>query len=203
MIAGILISLIILSVGLGAAIMKRRESSANKADGAGSNEKMIGALEKVTIGETSLSTSKENPVYGDDAYADIYSAIEENDGLYMRVVGVEDEGLYTAAEGTLPDFNTVEDLELHAAVMRAKEHCKGKFDQPLAKAIAFAANFKAIPHNLTQPNVATIHIYTQETNLYKGMNGSLGGWAKDGHAGIPAYLPYIKLLKSVRDIVFC
>ena len=55
------------------------------------------------------------------------------------------------------------------------------------------------PSNMTAEDVAAIHIYLQESPLYGGVNGALGGWGVDGFAALPHYLPYIKLLMIAFD----
>lgn len=53
-----------------------------------------------------------------------------------------------------------------------------------------------MPKGLTAGHAATVHVYTQDTPLYKGLNGALGGWGDGGAAASAHYLPYAKLLTA-------
>lgn len=55
---------------------------------------------------------------------------------------------------------------------------------------------------MTLIDVAVVHVYTQETELYHCMNGALGGWGKpdpDGLQGLTHYTGIIKLLFNALE----
>ena len=111
-------------------------------------------------------------------------------------------------------------VELLVAVNKAAVHCCANstfsFQNPVAEALAFGQNMLVeerrrrraqrsssayatpgavfLPEDFTATDAATIHVYTQDTPLYVGLNGALGGWGLGGFASIMYYLHYAKLL---------
>ena len=53
-----------------------------------------------------------------------------------------------------------------------------------------------LPPDFLAGDVAVIHTYTQDTPLYRGLNGALGGWGVGGTGAVEHYLPYAKLLTT-------
>lgn len=109
-------------------------------------------------------------------------------------------------------------VSLQLAVSKAAAHCNQRgggracdFNAAVKKAEAFGAKLlrksgrqqqqqpqpqPPLPKGLTAGHAATVHVYTQDTPLYKGLNGALGGWGDGGAAASAHYLPYAKLLTA-------
>lgn len=79
-------------------------------------------------------------------------------------------------------------------------HCSGgPYDEQIELANTFydekhAAGQSAGSGALPRADGTVVHIYTQETNIYKGLNGALGGYGKGGRDALPSYYQLIKLL---------
>lgn len=92
---------------------------------------------------------------------------------------------------------------LSDAAAAAELHCGCSLREEVAKALAFAKKFRLSERGkqyadiLTIDDIATVNLFTQETELYKMMNSTLGGWG-DIEA-IKHYLPFVRLLESVLD----
>lgn len=96
------------------------------------------------------------------------------------------------------ELDAAPDLELKDALRKAAGHC-GSLKDVNKKAAEFASKLDgaSIGNGAEKMNggqVAAINAYTQETPLYGGMNGALGGYGKDGRDALVHYAPYIKLL---------
>ena len=124
--------------------------------------------------------------------------------FYDRVIAANSE-LYDPVY----TMNPLSELELCAvvslatAVESAVVHCGGEFDDCIAYAEEASSNLDRTDPTivLDHEDGATVHLYTQETPLYHGLNGALGGWGKGGRAEIPHYLPATKLLlRALRQI---
>lgn len=93
-------------------------------------------------------------------------------------------------------------VSLLLAVLKAAEHCntpkRFDFKAAVKEAESFGATLlktappHSLPTGLTAANIAALHVYTQHTPLYSGLNGALGGWGDGGTAAVPHYLPYAK-----------
>ena len=123
--------------------------------------------------------------------------------MYQRVVSTEADESDESSITYLWSVLLATPLgSLQEAATLATVHCNADLQNEVAAAFAFAAALLGSPRvgqiyaalGLTDVDVAVVHLYTQETALYPGMNGALGGWGADGTRGIPHYAPFIKLL---------
>jgi hypothetical protein len=134
--------------------------------------------------------------------------------VYRRVLVRDGETETATAAAPLAGLATTLLVGLREAVAAAEKHvtCAGGLSTQLEEALAFATSkvHSGRSLGLTIEQVAAIHLYTQESPFYKGLNGALGGWGVGGgQAAIPHYLPYIKivmgalaLLPTITTIVY-
>jgi hypothetical protein len=120
--------------------------------------------------------------------------------LYSRVVIRTAELHYDAVAAHISALDTIPVIELAAAVQLMAEKCGLNFDAELELATVFGTVFLASErgqrhaHGLTAFEVAVIHLYTQESQIYLELNGALGGWGDLGPDAVPSFLPYARLL---------
>lgn len=156
-------------------------------------------------------TSVDNPAFD--------QGVEEG-GLYMAPSG-DHTKLYDAAKARrrqLAEESEIYDpiytnsplsgleatpvVSLDHAVATAAVHCGGgPYDERLDDArccyeerFPAGATTGADATVLSREDAATLHVYSQESNVYKGLNGALGGYGVGGRAAIPHYFELIKLL---------
>lgn len=91
-------------------------------------------------------------------------------------------------------------LDLTAAVAFTKAHsvCSGGLDKEVASALQFAdvVLARGLGMGLSRDQIASIHLYTQDSSLYGGLNGALGGWGPGGRTAVAHYTHYIKVALS-------
>ena len=115
--------------------------------------------------------------------------------LYPRIV---QDSAETVSKGSpLAGLGGVPLVELVVAAVAAKAHvtCRMGLEDEVALALQFAAMIieRGLALGLNASQIASIHLYTQESPLYGGMNGALGGYGRGGRAALVHYLPYIKI----------
>jgi hypothetical protein len=120
------------------------------------------------------------------------------ESVYRRVLVRDGETETAIEEAPLAGLATTPLVGLREAVAAAEKHitCAGGLSVQLEEAFAFAISkvHSGRSLGLTIEQVASIHLYTQESPFYKGLNGALGGWgAGGGQAAIKHYLLYIKI----------
>lgn len=158
----------------------------------------------------------------DAHYETVYSnGSWDNQQFYVRVVGAR----IKLDDNPLAILDHAPAISLKRAIEEAAVHCSTlwqpntiifSFEEPLDKALDFGNTLLAneattrqqghptLPEGFTAENAATIHIYTQDTPLYAGLNGALGGWGKgnpEGAAAIPHYLSYANLFQSACSML--
>ena len=167
-----------------------------------------------TLYDTGLVSSAPSEGYG-SPYSSCDAPLSAQH-FYERVVSTESE-TPTLHFNLITSLLTTLTVGLRAAVDKAAVHCclnsDYTFEGPVDDALAFGKELLAdehkrqqqesssdyesprqFPQEFTEPDAAAIHIYTQHTPLYPGLNGALGGWGRDGVAAAPHYLQYAKLL---------
>lgn len=106
---------------------------------------------------------------------------------------------------TMNPLSELEDtpvVSLDQAVATAAVHCGGgPYDEQVELANtfydeSFSGGQRAGGGGaaLARADATTIHVYTQETNIYKGLNGALGGYGKGGRSALSHYYQLRKLL---------
>lgn len=96
-------------------------------------------------------------------------------------------------------------VNLAEAAAAAEVHCGCSLQEEVNKALSFAKRLRGsrrgqqYASQMTINDIAVIHLYTQETKLYKMMNGTLGGWGEDCLEAIKHYLPIVRLLVIAMD----
>lgn len=96
-------------------------------------------------------------------------------------------------------------VSLREAAKVAEVHCGCSLQEEVDLALSFAKRLFAQPRakkylrDLTINDIATFHLYTQETELYKKLNSTLGGWGDSDPKAILHYLPFVRLLVSAMD----
>lgn len=152
---------------------------------------------------------------GEDGYevASPYSALPDKQIYggsmqhYDRIIAADAE-LYDPVY-TMNPLSGLEEtpvVSLATAVATAAAHCGGSgstFEDAIRDAEDAASNLDRTDPNVVLGNedAAVVNSYTQETPLYHGLNGALGGWGEGGRDAIPHYLPYAKLLfRAVRQL---
>lgn len=58
------------------------------------------------------------------------------------------------------------------------------------------AGVELLPDGFNATDAATVHVYTQPTPLYGGLNGALGGWGDGGTGAMKHYMSYAKLMMT-------
>jgi hypothetical protein len=136
--------------------------------------------------------------------------------MYLRVMAIDGEVELADTNSTtspLDGLAATALVGLRAAVTTAERHitCAGGLSAELEDAFAFAESkvHSGRSQGLTIDQVAAIHLYTQESSFYKGLNGACGGWGAGGKAAISHYLPYLKIavgafaaLKKIETTVY-
>jgi hypothetical protein len=122
--------------------------------------------------------------------------------IYSRVVVEEAEVATT--ESPLAGLANTPLVGLREAVAAAEQHitCSSGLSDELEVALVFATRKVANGRSqgLTIDQVAAINLYTQESFFYVGLNGAFGGWGEGGgHAAVPHYLPYMKILVGALE----
>ena len=76
--------------------------------------------------------------------------------------------------------------------------CSVGLDKEVASALQFADMMLArgLGMGLSRDQIASIHLYTQDSSLYGGLNGALGGWGPGGRTAVAHYTHYIKVALS-------
>jgi len=119
--------------------------------------------------------------------------------IYDRIIADKAEIYDSLLEDPLARLSDVPDCTLEEAVAQAQVHCGGYLQGAVKVALQFAATLAA-ENNLGPLSVAeaaAVHVYTQETPMYHGLNGALGDWGDGGgRTSLHHYLPYIKLLRA-------
>lgn len=74
----------------------------------------------------------------------------------------------------------------------------GGLDKEVASALQFAdvVLARGLGMGLSRDQIASIHLYTQDSSLYGGLNGALGGWGPGGRTAVAHYTHYIKVALS-------
>jgi serine/threonine protein kinase len=120
--------------------------------------------------------------------------------LYARMNTANAESGHAAAAAQLALLPTIPMVTLEAAVQLMSVHCQEDLQVELEISTTFANVYMVSERGqrhargLETVHVAAIHLYTQESPVYKYMNGALGGWGKGGTAALSNYIPYIRLL---------
>lgn len=146
---------------------------------------------------------------GSDGYAAPVGATDENGNTilrpraYSRSIAKAESGveLYDAVY-TLNPLSELEGtavVALTKAVVSAAIHCGGG---PYDAHIELAEDFydqkrRQTPIGATilpRRDATVLHVYTQETKLYKGLNGALGDYGEGGRGALPQYFELVKLL---------
>eukprot|EP00729_Bicosta_minor_P003544 gene3544-20336_t len=119
-------------------------------------------------------------------FADIATDGNTRPNLYKKLEGVVIGSLSDAAAAA----------EVHVGVSLQAE-----VDLALSFAKRLRASKRGRLHSsyLTINEIAVFHLYTQETDLYKKMNSTLGGWGDSSAEAIEHYLPLVKLLVSAMN----
>jgi hypothetical protein len=84
-------------------------------------------------------------------------------------------------------------------------HCNADLYDEVEMAHAFANAFVVSERGqrhakgLDAIDFAAFHLYTQESQAYRCVNGALGGWGDGGTAPLSNYMPYIRLLTIAMD----
>jgi surface protein len=117
--------------------------------------------------------------------------------IYQRVVVEEAE--VATLQSPLAGLAATPLVELREAIAAAEAHttCSSGLSTELEVALVFATRkvTNGRSQGLTIDQVAAINLYTQESSFYLGLNGAFGGWGEGGgHAAVPHYLPYMKIL---------
>lgn len=122
---------------------------------------------------------------GDRVNGDEYEIIDENASPLRALASVK-----------LVDFKSA------VAAAEANPYCRDLKEQ-MENALHFARGVVAngMSFGLTLDQIASIHLYTQESPFYKALNGALGGWGKGGRAAVVHFLPYIKLVCGALDLL--
>lgn len=142
--------------------------------------------------------------------------------FYSRVVSLNYEPALSTFN-LVDALAQTQTCSLMAAVKKAAVHCcrgsQFSFETPVQTAMSFGRNvlkeekqrlqeqtyeptatladapsISVFPEGLTATDAGSVHVYTQETPLYSGMNGAFGGWGRDATSATKHYLPYGKLL---------
>jgi len=112
--------------------------------------------------------------------------------LFKRVVTSEYE-LIDMSTSPFGDLGTVATVGLATASASMKAHsvCGNALDKVISSALQFADLMleRGKGMGLTRDQIASIHAYTQDSPLYVGLNGALGGWGPEGRAAVAYYLP--------------
>jgi hypothetical protein len=135
----------------------------------------------------------------------------EFEAVYLKILshristGDVDNGGTVELDQYRPSTHTAK-VGLREAVGFIEAYCGCNLQEELDLALSFAKRFRASKHGqkygcmLTINDIATIHLYTQETPLYKKMNATLGGWSDDKSPGaVGHYLPFARLLIAAMD----
>jgi hypothetical protein len=113
-------------------------------------------------------------------------------------VNVDDGEIYDALDPVNPlaGLADVPHCTLEEAATHAQMHCNTNLQAAVEAAFAFAAELAAANRlgPLSVADAAAVHLYSQETPLYRYVNGGLAGHGGEGRDALPHYLPYIKLL---------
>lgn len=119
---------------------------------------------------------------------DVYSEV-----VYERIMTSNAEAAVNVSPLEL--LPTVRLVGFRAAVKAAIVHLSCNLDAEIEKAIAFAQRMVRQGRNqgASVDQVASVHMYTQVSPFYKGLNGALGGWGQGGRGAAVHYLPYCKL----------
>lgn len=183
---------------------------------------------------TSTTTAVTNPVFtlyeGSAAVDDVYETAYSNGPwdakqFYGRVVGTEMDQ-WGLDDDPLANLDQVSTVSLKVAIEEAAVHCSilwqpnpmiFSFEDPVDDALDFGrallagqvvnqhgVQAKTLPDGFNAENGATLHVYTQDTPLYGGLNGALGGWGKgnpQGKAAIPHYLSYAKIFRTTCSML--
>eukprot|EP00729_Bicosta_minor_P005213 gene5213-21015_t len=136
---------------------------------------------------------------------------ESQSSMYQRVVtdGADQSDASSAAFLKQALLSTPL-LSLHEACKLATVHCQQDLQKEATAALEFALALLQSPTlgpkyaalGFSVVDVAVVHVYTQETELYPCMNGALGGWGKpdpDGMRGLTHYMGIIKLLFNALE----
>eukprot|EP00729_Bicosta_minor_P001740 gene1740-6643_t len=149
-----------------------------------------------------------NPLIVPDHYTSSLEPLSSNpavltyhNSLYSRVTSDAcDVVSDSAANDLIDELAKTPVMTLQEAVACASAHCKCSFDAEVALALAFATALLSTERgqrharDLTAEDVAVLNFYTQETDFYRLMNATMGGWGVDGNTPLPQYLPFIRLL---------
>lgn len=112
--------------------------------------------------------------------------------LFKRVATSEYE-IIDMSTSPFGDLGTVATLGLatSSASMKAHSVCRNGLDKVISSALQFADLMleRGKGMGLTRDQIASIHAYTQDSPLYVGLNGALGGWGPEGRAAVAYYLP--------------
>jgi hypothetical protein len=113
---------------------------------------------------------------------------------------VTDSEIYDSldTENPLAGLSDIPYCTLDEAAAQAQVHWGGSLQAAVKSAKAFATRL-ARTHKLgvlSEAEAAVINLYTQETPLYRYLNGALGGHGEGGRSMLHHYLPYIKLLQA-------
>ena len=124
--------------------------------------------------------------------------VPQKKSLFNRVVPAASEIYNVIANPLQAGLDAAETMDLESSLKKAAKHC-GSLKGVYAKAAEFADKLDRtiVGHGATKMSkdaAATINVYTQETPLYGGMNGALGGYGKGGREALIHYYPYIKQL---------
>lgn len=151
---------------------------------------------------------------GSDGYAAPVGAVDAHGNVVARprprswlMMQSESEFELYDAVYTMNPLSGLEETEVVAlakAVENASIHCGGgPYDDQVELANVFydetypdginsrTANGAAA---LPRRDATVLHVFTQETKLYKGLNGALGDYGENGRAALPQYLQLTKLL---------
>lgn len=145
-------------------------------------------------------------------YADIYDDVDggtvEQQQFFERMVG----GGNTSHYVSLKDYDPVVHMEkaktpllfLTEAVKILDRHCKGNMVAESKKALVYAsthAHRSTVQRRGAPPmgadDIASVYMYTMETDFYGRMNQELGGYGQEEiHGAVEHFLPITKLLMS-------
>ena len=121
--------------------------------------------------------------------------------LYQRLSSdVADTGAGITALSLYSKLRDTPIVSFQEAVTATEVTCESSFQEEADLALSFAKRLFATPRGkqhlrtLNINEAATFHMYTQETNLYKKMNSTLGGWGDSDPKDIPHFLPFVQLM---------